>query len=324
MADPIDGNGAASSPAQVANADPSQVGAAAQPGNAAPNQQPERSQYVDRARFDEVNNRMKAAEQNATQLTQAAQALYGQMQQQASRLSQLEQQQQTSRNDSEIETIKQPFVSGASDKDAAEQAFDAVYKTADYATKKALQGFKGEMLTELRTIVQQAVAPLHSSTQVSQRATELQKSGRLSAQDAQFVQSEMDREMAVQPQWRAHQELLFDRITGKLALEGKITIMQQGQQPSGGGYGLPPGSPIHSHGGGVPPNTQPPTNTADAELAEIKRRFSRTFGAVPIDKMKSVHAADPTGGQRQQVIDKSGQVQFVESSTLHGSYEHRR
>lgn len=314
--------GAAPSPA-TPPAETSQAGAAVQPGQG----EEKRSEYVDRARFDEVNNRMKTAEQQAQQLTQAAQVLYGQMQHQAQRLAQLEQQQQAGQVDSEMEAIRQPFVSGATDRDAAEQAFDAVYKTADYATKKALKGFKDEMVNELRGIVQQAVAPLQSSAQFSQRVTRLQQEGKLSAQDAQTVQGEMNRAMAAEPQWRAHQDLLFDRVVGNLALEGKIQIMQQGAaNPGAGNYGAPPGSPIHASGGGAPPGSRPasPQGNVDEELAEIKRRFSRTFGAVPIDQMRNIHAQDPTGGQRQQVVDKNGQVQLVESSALRGSYEHRR
>ena len=326
MNSPKDGkpgnSGAASSPA-TPPAETTQAGAADQPGKG----EEKRSEYVDRARFDEVNNRMKTAEQQSQQLTQAAQVLYGQMQQQAQRLAQLEQNQQTGQADSEMETIKRPFVSGATDADAAEQAFDAVYKTADYATKKALKGFKDEMIGELRGIVQQAVAPLHQSAQLSQRTSKLQQDGKLSSQDAQTVQSEMDRAMAAEPQWRGHQDLLFDRVVGNLALEGKIQIMQQGASGNGNGdYGSPPGSPIHAAGGGAPPGSRPPSpqGNTDEELGEIKRMFSRSLGNVPIERLREFHAQDPSGGRTQQVVDKNGQVQMVESSTLHGSYQHRR
>lgn len=325
MLNPNDGKpgnpGAASSPANTPNAETTQAGAEDQPGKG----EEKRSEYVDRARFDEVNTRMKTAEQQSQNLTQAAQVLYGQMQHQAQRLAQLEQHQQAGQVDSEMETIKRPFVNGAADADAAEQAFDAVYKTADYATKKALKGFKDEMIGELRGIVQQAVAPLHSSAQLSQRASKLQQDGKLSSQDAQTVQSEMDRAMAAEPQWRGHQDLLFDRVVGNLALEGKIQIMQQGA-PGSGNYGAPPGSPIHAAGGGAPPGSRPSSQqgNTDGELAEIKRMFSRTLGNVPIAKLREFHAQDPSGGQKQQVVDKNGQVQMVESSTLRGSYEHRR
>ena len=287
-----------------------------------------REPAIPRDRFDQVNTRMQEAEAKVRQITSIAQQAVMQNQQLQQQLARRAQEEAA---DDDLTSMKKPWVQGAQDPDAAEEVFDAVREVSAYEAKKALESTKNEIVGAVQNIIQQNNAVTQAESQATTVLGEMQQSGQITPTEAQALKARMDEQIRAAPGWRGHQAMLLDKTYGEMVRAG--TVIPKAPSRPANNTNPPPGNnnmnanPLQYSGGRGPnPGNQARQREAeDAELTEIRHRFSRTFGNMSNEDLRKMGVVPPAQAETTEMVrGNDGSMQAVPSSVLRGSWEHKR
>ena len=274
--------------------------------------QPERSQHVDRERFDGVNNRMKTAEA-AVQFSQQ------QLNTQAQQIAALSARVAEQIPDAELEKVKEPYRRGATAEDGTvneevmNEAFNSVLETARYGARQEMSGMRKEIISAVTALVDNKVGTVTSTIQTSGAITGAVQNGMLTQAEAAKVSQRMQEAIRAEPSWgtQTYQPTLLSKTIGEMVMRGEIQPRQAAPEPR---------NPLQGGGNSVAPGAGP--EDSSAEMAEIKRKFGSTFSGMSVEDMASL--LPPKSGATTQVVGDDGNVHQVEADAMRGSFEHRR
>ena len=235
----------------------------------------ERSQYIPRERFDEVNDAKKAAESSLTAMQTQVGNLQTGMQQMAQYM--LNNNNNTETPDPKEDADLQVVQNILGTDEAGQKAFEAIDKLATKRAGEMAGQSKADIMAEVTNIVQTAVGSLAQKSETDTTIDQLVTDQRVTPEQAATLKTQVATAISQEPQWGANQALLVNSLVGQLYAGGQAAPLQK---PT-----ALPNSPLQP--GGAPPQNGSQA-IKDAE-ALMKRRFpslrNRTDLGDNLDKM---------------------------------------